>query len=182
MEQSRRDLLRSAGKAAAVAGLVATVGIATANTAAATQSGWRWCINCSGLWFGSGSFPSHCPNPNGNGAHAMADSGNYRLLFSVDPGTGQTQWRFCKQCDGLWFSGGDGDTGACPGLPLFGHSMTGSGNYKLEFSSAPGAGQSGWRYCDNCRGLWFPQSGFHYCPAGGTHILASSGNYKLRLI
>lgn len=41
-----------------------------------TQSGWRWCNKCQGLFYGPGIAKSHCP---AGGQHDLKGSGNYSL-------------------------------------------------------------------------------------------------------
>ena len=46
----------------------------------------------------------------------------------VNSGSGQGQWRWCHQCQGMWF----GANGVCPAPGTAGHSLAGSGNYHLD--------------------------------------------------
>jgi hypothetical protein len=46
------------------------------------QTGWRWCDNCQGLFFGGGSSQGVCPA--GGGAHDSSQSGDYSLNFDTD--------------------------------------------------------------------------------------------------
>jgi hypothetical protein len=41
----------------------------------------------------------------------------------------QNGWRWCRQCQGLWFAGNPAP-GVCPASAA-GHSLAGSGNYRL---------------------------------------------------
>jgi hypothetical protein len=42
------------------------------------------------------------------------------------------------------------------------------------------AAQSGWRWCRQCRGLWFAGNGTGgVCPAGGEHSFSGSGDYHI---
>lgn len=91
--------------------------------------------------------------------------------------SGQDQWRWCRRCQGLFFSGG-GSRGLCPSGG--GHDSTGSGNYVL--SDGTGSGQQAWRWCWKCQGLFFTGNGWAgLCPEGGIHNGIRSGNYALSL-
>lgn len=90
--------------------------------------------------------------------------------------SGQSNWRSCRKCQGLFFNGHP-TNGACPkGLS---HDVVGSGNYVLAVGA--GSGQSNWRWCSACEGLFFAGSGVNggMCPRGGVHVGGSSGNYAL---
>lgn len=94
----------------------------------------------------------------------------------VDMAT-QNLWRFCKQCQGMWYSGNP-TLGHCPAGG--GHDI-GATDYTLTHD-APGPGQqAGWRWCNACQGLFygqFPTSG--HCPAnGGGHDFTGSANYSI---
>lgn len=109
----------------------------------------------------------------------------------------QTNWKFCKNCFGLFFFGQstDSDNGVCPAFPASagGHIFTGptgslvSGDYALTLSVGgdfePGvrAGQTDWRFCNKCRSLWFNGKGNNngVCVAGGSHAIDGSGDYVL---
>jgi hypothetical protein len=92
------------------------------------------------------------------------------------PVPSQPEWRWCRKCQGLWFSGNP-VVGTCPAGG--GHDKEGSRNYRL-FRGAIRATQANWRWCRKCQGLWFngnPSKGA--CPVGGTHESSGSGNYFL---
>ena len=64
--------------------------------------------------------------------------------------SGQSNWRWCRKCQGLFFFG-HSTNGACPqGLS---HDVVGSGNYVLSVDA--GSGQPNWRWCSACEGLFF---------------------------
>jgi hypothetical protein len=78
----------------------------------------------------------------------------------------QNRWRWCRQCQGLWFS--DNPThGVCPRYGTNGHSLYASGNYTLNDDAAGVlAGQPGWIWCRQCQGLWYGFNGTAgACPA-----------------
>lgn len=98
----------------------------------------------------------------------------------------QDGWRWCHQCDGLWFSAHG--SGRCPATEYgsYGHSEKDSGLYSVYFSDENGPGQDGWRYCEECRGLFFFLNiGFGVCHKDPVtfepvpHRVSSSGRYTV---
>jgi hypothetical protein len=136
----------------------------TTVTITTSQSDWRWCNKCQGLFF-AGNNLGLCP---AGGTHNDSGSGNYALNTS---GSGQSNWRWCRQCQGLFFAGNN--LGACPSHS---HNDVGSGNYVLRTS---GSGQSNWRWCNKCQGLFYGGNNPSVCPAGSAHNDSGSGNYVL---
>jgi hypothetical protein len=108
------------------------------------------------------------------GAHTKVGSGNYSLVHQATIAPGQSNWRWCSKCQGLWF-GGNASSGKCPAGGA--HTKVGSGNYTLAHQS--GAGQANWRWCSKCQGLWFAGNPVSVCPAGGMHTKVGSGDYRL---
>ena len=92
------------------------------------QNGWRWCWKCQGLFYGRN-------HPNGSGIcpqggqHDSRRSGNYGIVHNTPRHQGQDRWRWCRNCEGLWFSGHPGSV--CPDPANARHSSNGSGAYKL---------------------------------------------------
>jgi hypothetical protein len=94
--------------------------------------------------------------------------------MSVQVGTFQDGWFWCRKCEGLHF-GGNSTKGRCPAGGA--HSNVGSGLYRLMFV---GAGQMNWRRCRKCEGLFFFGSlDFGRCPAGAVHDPFGSRDYVL---
>lgn len=178
-----------------------------------TQDNWLRCVKCNGLYFegNPGSGACSAPTREGETSHISEPSVMYILQqneSSVPPG-GQEGWRWCRNCEGLWFAGdlpGGASGGKCPTDPYvsadpdqtFGHIQEGSGHYILLQNIRPSARQeNGWRWCRKCRGLWYGQDNAHGgdCPAdswswvstvpstGGTpeegHVQQGSGDYVL---
>jgi hypothetical protein len=148
-----------------------------------SQSDWRWCHKCQGLFFSGGqSSAGNCP---AGGQHEKTVSGNYTLAHNSLVAIGQPDWRWCHKCQGLFFSGGQSSVGNCPAGGE--HEKTVSGNYTLAHNSvAIGQPditryQSDWRWCHKCQGLFFSggQSSVGNCPAGGQHEKTVSGDYTL---
>jgi hypothetical protein len=138
-----------------------------------SQSNWRWCHKCQGLFFGGNANPK-CP---AGGAHEKIGSGNYSLAHNLPATAGwQSNWRWCHKCQGLFFGGNPN-----PKCPAGGaHENVGSGNYSLIHNAGVAAGQqSNWRWCSKCQGLFFGGNPNPVCPAGGAHTNVGSGNYSL---
>ena len=118
--------------------------------------------------------------------NTMAPGKSYHTLF-VDDGytrkappvlAGQSNWRWCRKCQGLFFFGNP-TNGVCPTGGS--HDVVGSGNYVLSLNE--GNGQPNWKWCFKCEGLYFaghPGSA-GICPTGGIHNGINSGNYILAL-
>jgi hypothetical protein len=188
---SRRGFLRVSGRTGIT--VIAAGGLLAASplTAQATQHLWRWCARCQGMWYSGNDTHGSCPAGDiFDGGHHSDGSGDYNLKADYDGGAGQTPWRWCGKCQGLFF--GDGGGGRCPaGGPVPGHLPFSerlgaiSGIYRIETSTdndGPGA-QRNWRFCFKCTGLFFAgNSTFGRCPAGATHDPARSGDYLLREI
>jgi hypothetical protein len=85
---------------------------------------------------------------------------------------GQTDWRFCNKCDGLFYDGSS-QKGICPSGG--GHVSQGF-NFELPFNTAAEHDtQKDWRFCNKCNGMFYdgyPQKGS--CPSGSGHV--SQGN------
>jgi hypothetical protein len=92
--------------------------------------------------------------------------------------TVQSDWRWCRKCQGLFFAGNPGSR--CP-ADSGAHDPSGVGNnYLLRHNQPELDGlQSGWRWCNKCKGLFFGTGENSVCPAGGTHDRTGSGNYSL---
>ena len=90
---------------------------------------------------------------------------------------GQDDWRWCDQCQGLWYAG-NGTGGVCPAGGS--HALSANGdNYVLDDDSNGGShgGQDNWQWCDQCQGPWYAGNGTGgVCPAGGSHALSTNGN------
>ncbi|MFK0259579.1 hypothetical protein [Streptomyces sp. NPDC090445] len=167
---------------AAGTGLAAiTAPLALGSPAQAMQHLWRWCHQCSGLWFSGNSNSGYCPVGSGifgwDHPHRSAGSGDYVLGEITDPGAGETEWKWCSRCAGLWTYtyGWRGVRSTCPNSRWLNgsHDSTGSGSYKLEglpgMTNGPG-GQNRWFLCAKCAGLFFAGNGPKgVCPAGGAH-------------
>lgn len=79
--------------------------------------------------------------------------------------TMQTEWRWCKKCEGLFFTG-NGTNGVCPAGEK--HDPSESGQYAVQVAKE--GGQSGWRRCKKCEGLFFVDGDRRgTCPAGKEH-------------
>lgn len=145
----------------------------SAEESSMTQSDWRWCKKCQGLFFAGGQGMGVCK---AGGHHDMSGSRNYRLIHNQPTAAGQSDWRWCKKCQGLFFAGGK-NMGRCPDGGN--HDMSYSGNFTLINDEPTAVGQSNWRWCKNCQGLFFAGHNKGICPAGGGHDMSDSGDYTL---
>jgi hypothetical protein len=147
------------------------------------QTEWRKCNNCQGLFFDGGASKGVCPAGATGAAHVADMSINYRLNDNISKAPGQNNWRWCKNCQGLFF-GSSIASSRCPALPAGGkqeHVMTGSGDYTIEMNVTSAGGQSNWRRCGKCQGMYFNGGATKgVCPAGGgPHVQAGSDDYQL---
>jgi hypothetical protein len=180
---TRREFMKRAlliGAGAAV--LFGSEEIAHPRSAAAmgTQSDWRWCAKCQVLFYGPHASISACP---AGGNHYAANSYNYELIYYGDPGNiYETGWRWCAKCKELFFgASGDGFTGNCPSGGQ--HDRANSYEYMLLIDLS--FGQSNWRQCFNCLGLYYdPNAAISVCPGGGHHyhLCCPDNNYSLAYI
>jgi hypothetical protein len=165
----------------------------------AQQPGWRWCYKCGGLFVLQNTPQGVCPN--GGGLHDATKSGRYMLQFgdglspipkgqqlasevpalATIPGVlygAQGAWRWCKNCQGLFYSG-NSTQGVCPakhGGSTTQHDGSASGHYMLWMSDGYPYGQGLWRWCRKCQGFFY--SGHPtVCPDGGAHDGSASGMY-----
>jgi hypothetical protein len=95
----------------------------------------------------------------------------------------QTNWRWCAQCQGLWFAGNGPLNKPCPIAPSSQvHTSAGSGNYKL-LQGKDAFGQLGWSHCLYCQGQWYTRNSTNgVCPKRGAalgHSWQGSGSYGM---
>jgi len=141
-----------------------------------TQSGWRWCQKCQGMFFSINPDQGPCP---GGGRHDATTSSAYLMTFGDAVQGMQGSWRWCQKCQGLFF-GGSNDQGTCPaGGP---HDASRSGAYLMFVGNGGQGMQAAWRWCLKCQGLFFSGgSNQGACPASGSHDPSRSGAYEMRL-
>jgi hypothetical protein len=150
-----------------------------------TQSDWRWCNKCQGLFFGGGLANSQCPVGGTHAPPQQSGSGNYSLPHNApENAQRQSDWRWCNKCQGLFFGGGLANSHCPVGGTHAPPQQSGSGNYSLPHNVADDAQhQSDWRWCNKCQGLFFGGGlANSHCPVGGTHAppqQSGSGNYSL---
>jgi hypothetical protein len=102
--------------------------------------------------------------------------------------SGQIGWAACLKCEGLYFrpresisrcpdtTGGNNHAGS-PNL----HDPLRYGGLTMVHDDPADLGQSGWRICRKCQGLFYgPNKNNSNCPAGGTHDDTGSPQYTLR--
>jgi hypothetical protein len=101
------------------------------------------------------------------GGHEAAGF-DFVLPHDATPIEGQSEWRFCVKCHGLYYDG-YADKGVCPALGTHAFHPA-SFNFSLPHDATPVDGQQGWRFCVKCHGLYYdgyPEDGV--CPQGGGH-------------
>jgi hypothetical protein len=145
---------------------------ANPNAAPRREHDWRWCSKCQGLFFGGLVASSACAAGGTHSPAVESRSPDYVLSRDIPASAhGQSNWRWCSKCQGLFFGGYS--TGRCPAGG--GHSLvaqSGSGDYVLAHSVPPGSRcQDEWHWCSNCQGLFYGwNAASSRCPAGGTHV------------
>jgi hypothetical protein len=121
------------------------------------QPGWRFCDKCFGMFFnGDPNIKGRCPA--GDVHHAQGFV--FYLPHDVPkPETvGQTGWRFCDKCFGMFFSGDqDQPSGRCPATGAKHNPQKGSFRFVLphDVPAPEKVGQPGWSFCDACFGMFF---------------------------
>ncbi|OLF12615.1 hypothetical protein BU204_28685 [Actinophytocola xanthii] len=89
-------------------------------------------------------------------------------LSTVPAAAATDGFRWCRRCQSLWFVDG-GDNGHCPVTHLWDHShyRDASGAYVLRRDVEPGAGQTGWHWCEYCKAVFYSgqgELGWGRCP------------------
>jgi len=135
--------------------------------ASTQQPGWRYCVKCASLFYcPSGTSAGRCTYD--NGLHEL--SGFEFYLPNREEGaadsSGQPDWHFCGNCNGLCYAPGFARTGSCPA----GGTHNPMGWTFVLPNNVQGAtdatGQADWRFCAYCNGLFY--DGFVHkgtCPA-----------------
>jgi hypothetical protein len=184
---SRRALLRNGLLASGVTatGLASPLltGVARADTYT-WQFNWTWCYDCQVLYYGTNQAQSVCP---AGGTHTGygTTSGDYGLQMDYSPVTSnpQQKWRWCSQCQGLFYGPNQGES-YCPAAGpgnLSTHNGASSGNYALHMNYSNSGFQPNWVWCNKCQGLWYTQGpDNNVCPKDRyPHTDAGSGAYSV---
>ena len=143
-----------------------------------SQPGWNWCYLCQGLFYSGNASQGVCPG-NGGAPHAaqglLGSQWSYAVLTGDDIAGAQPGWRWCRNCQGLFYS--LNPTSVCPAG--FAHNSNGSGPYSLQTSDSVPGTQGEWRWCKNCQGLFYAGHGSQgACPASAHgHDHTGSGPY-----
>lgn len=168
--------LGAAGLTAASTAL--TAGVAQAANAAAyaltdkditiaftAQTGWRYCNKCRNLYY-SLEGGELCAADGGthtttsSTVYEVPDQNPYYNVASGSDSLVQEPWLWCKNCSCL-FWGPEESTSWCPELGVNGyqqnHDGSASGAYYMLNGAWTGvtALQAGWRYCYNCKDLYW---------------------------
>lgn len=94
------------------------------------QTNWRKCKKCLGAYFGGFPTSGHCP---AGGGHSHKNDLIYEMNTSTtavnDAPDNQWNWRWCNQCQGIFYAGNQ-STGYCPAGG--GHNHVNSLNYMMR--------------------------------------------------
>lgn len=148
------------------------------DTFSPTEDNFHWCKKCQGLF--QGGTGGICPKPVPNNAlksHDASKSENYVLMHSAALPYGQPDWRVCKTCKVLFFDGSGSSPSKCPATAKKHQHL--SKNYSLVKDSPFDEHQTDWHRCKNCQALFFQGKNASFCPGGGAHEDAKSGEYSL---
>jgi hypothetical protein len=119
------------------------------------QHDWQFCLKCGALfWNGDAHFKGACPK----GASHDTFGVGFRFVLPFEPtaASGQHDWRFCGKCAAIFWDGDPGFKGICPAGGV--HAPIGN-RFVLPVAPPEGPpgleGQSDWRFCGNCAGLFW---------------------------
>jgi hypothetical protein len=130
------------------------------------QSMWRYCSQCMALFYDGYVTKGICAGvPFGRigGLKGHKAAGYVFVLPHDIPGPGQNDWRYCTQCQCMFFNGYP-TKGVCQGATGGGHVAQGY-MFVLPHDVAD-TGQSNWRYCQRCQALFFDGYLTKGCPVG----------------
>jgi hypothetical protein len=98
------------------------------------QAGWRWCNKCNGLFWGDGVASSHCTAGGTHTPPEQTGSSNFTLPVG-EPSTPsrQSDWRWCSNCQGLFYGGGVGSSHCAAGGTHAPPEQSGSSSYTLSY-------------------------------------------------
>ncbi len=202
---SRRNFFKTTVglTAAGVLALEVSTGKADASEADTSESGWKWCNRCQGIWNKRvGDLEGRtgrCKPASFSGGHTSDGSGEYFLATALSHTTGTTpapftnmvfqpQWRTCIKCLLLFWDGWG--AGVCPAGG--GHEAFVQNNYRLLGNTHPTEinpdipnHQQRWTFCNLCHTMFFFKPNLStVCPVnqnGGWHYGVGSWNFFLPL-
>jgi hypothetical protein len=157
------------------------------------QSNWRNCGKCTGAFFAGSPSTGACPAGGGHDYNIFGGGTDIFPKYTLqtnDPGApGQSNWRWCSKCQGLFFAGtglfyaGTRTSGTCPAGG--GHDSSGSADYTLNNTGVITVPSDDfYRWCRKCKVLFrLPQSDIPFpCPAAGNHDASQSSSYALPVV
>jgi hypothetical protein len=169
----RRELLRTAGLVTSAVLMGGATAIVSATPAeATTDTNFRWCRRCQGMWRSNAGNNGHCPVDHWwDHSHYQDGSGTYwstdthEIVDGVVDTFGFFLLKWCTTCKGVFFHR---EPTFCPNNSA-GHTASAPA-HKVEatFMSplSPFPKQGGWRRCVRCAGLFFIGNGLNTtrCP------------------
>jgi hypothetical protein len=94
---------------------------------------------------------------------------------SEDEVEGEKGWRWCSQCDVLFYDSEEG--GKCPATEGQ-HDSSDSQDYMLMHDESY-EGESGWKWCKKCNALYYATKEEGTCAAGGEHDGEDGPDYRM---
>lgn len=161
----------------------------------AKEQDWRWCSGC-GVLFKFASYPFQAGQvyqvcPVYNGAHRSTSSGDYLLCYDttkVDY-TGdkdvpfQDGWLWCENCGALNHDGGGNHCPMAFNGPHFPPAGRGAPFRVMSVDDrSPKDVQDGWRWCNKCGAMHWPDGPSVCSAGGGGHSTDGSGSYRIEML
>jgi len=114
------------------------------------------------------------------GGYSCCGTPSEPTLTIPAPPKHQFGWKWCKNCEALFFGGDIGGSLAKSRCPVGGaHVQPHIGEYYLTIDTPSDPGQHFWRWCHKCSGLFYSGHGAGKCPALGEHDGSGSADYSL---
>jgi hypothetical protein len=163
------------------------------------QLNWNYCINCRCIYYAPDNHDGSCPMT-GEYHGAGSSPSDYGIVTQssvapIDPPAYlQSPWRWCVNCNCLFWGNAEAESwcthnavgqtphkGSESGVYYMPYGRESNGSPAWTNNNTFGTLQEGWRYCDNCRNLyWGGAWAESYCQyqiqSGGGHVGANNGN------
>lgn len=143
---------------------------------APAQTLWRWCNKCEGLHYIANGDSPRLGACTATGMHDPGGSGSYTVIQNNPAPSRQSNWRWCRKCESLFFGG---TPGFCPAGGA--HDGSQSSDYSLTMDVPTEPGQHNWRWCRKCGALFYgPNQGSSNCAADrNAHDGSQSSDYTM---